>query len=144
MNAAEPHNESITYGTFRNPAFHNVCVSQFNFDDTVERLKAGLDAENLWLIHEIDPQALLQRDGMVIPPTRQLLFFHPRLMKRILNTCPDAIIEAPLKIVILQLADGAISVRHLEVADQFNRYADLSELAVDLADIYRRVLLHIV
>lgn len=135
--------KSVSYGPFSDPAFHNIYVSQFDFDDTVKRLKAGLDAENLWLLHEIDPQAVLRRDNMVIPPARQLLFFHPRLMYRILTTCPDAIVEAPLKLVALQLSGGSVSVRHLDVADQFNRYAGLEELAIELADVYRRVLSHI-
>jgi uncharacterized protein (DUF302 family) len=121
------------------PAFQCVAPSRFPFDETVERLKRAIEAEDLWLIHEIDPQMLLQRGGFRIQPIRQLLFFHPRYMRRLLERDPNAVIEAPLKLVIAQSPDGAVTVRYINIDTSFARYPALTDLAAELTTICQRL-----
>lgn len=139
MSETAATNPPLRYGTFSNPPFQCVHTSRYGFDETVARLKRGLNEEDLWLIHEIDPQALLRQAGIPISPARQLLFFHPRLMRQILTASPDAIIEAPLKLVALHLPDASVSVRHLAAADQFGRYPGLKDLASEFTDLFERL-----
>lgn len=114
--------------------------SRFPFEETLARLKEGLQAEKLWLIHEIDPQMLMKRGGFAIPSTRQLLFFHPRYLVRLLEQDPRALVEVPLKIAVLELPDGTVMLRHSNVAAALAGYAGLEVLGTELDGILERLL----
>jgi len=129
----------VKYADAPSPAWHFVVTSSFDFEQTLERLKQGIAAHDLWLIHEIDPQMLLKRGGLEIHKTRQLLFFHPRYMQRLLEANPNALIEAPLKIVVMQSSGGDISVRTTDIEKQLGRYAGLETLAKELSEIARSI-----
>ena len=94
------------------------------------RLKQAIAEEDLWLIYEIDPQTILRRAGHGIPPTRQLLFFHPRFMTRLLAIDPNALIEVPLKLVVMQMPDGTVTVRHPRIDVLLGRYDGLKDLSL--------------
>lgn len=103
--------------------------------DVVARLRAAIGAADLWVLHEIDPQALLKRGGYRIGEARQVLFFHPRYVARLLAADPAALIEAPLKFAVLALPDGQTSVRWNDPVTTFGRYGKpaLAELGRELA-----------
>jgi len=118
--------------------------SRFPFEETLTRLKERIQAEELWLIHEIDPQMLMKRGGFEIPATRQLLFFHPRYLVRLLEQNPGALVEVPLKIAVLELPDGTVMLRHPSVAAAFASYAGLEALGIELEGILERLLTSVV
>jgi uncharacterized protein (DUF302 family) len=125
------------------PGFQKGATSALSFADTIERLKQALAAEDLWLIHEIDPQMLLQRGGHAIASTRQLLFFHPRYMVRLLQADPAALIEAPLKLAVMESpVDATVAIRWHDPVTAFDRYGNdaLSVLAREFQDLYARLL----
>jgi uncharacterized protein (DUF302 family) len=93
-----------------------------SFPDVLADLKSAIEGAGLWLLHEIDPQALLRRDGLEIAAGRQILFFHPRLMKRILEADASAVLEAPLKIAILELGGGEMEARFIDPATSLARH----------------------
>jgi uncharacterized protein (DUF302 family) len=115
-------------------------VSSLPFAETVSRLKEALLAEDLWVIHEIDPQTLMQRGGYGVLPIRQLLFFHPRYLARLLELDPMALLEVPLKIIILEMPDGTVVLRYSDVAATFARYHGLEALGAELAQTLERLL----
>ena len=129
------HLSSVTYGSPTPPEFQHVAISALSFDATVDRLKRALQDHDLWLIQEVDPQMLLQRGGYYIYPTRQLLFFHPRYMARLLALDPNALIEAPLKLVVMQMPDGQVTVRFMTLETTFGRYHSLAELTKELTTL---------
>lgn len=134
------HMARVAYGVpVEPPSFQCVVVSAFAFEATITRLKAALQDQELWLLHEIDPQMLLHRGGYEILATRQLLFFHPRYMARLLAIDPNAVIEAPLKLVIMQMPDGRVTVRFVKVETTLGRYDSLVELATELTTICLRL-----
>ena len=89
----------------------------------------------MWILHEIDPQALLAKDGYRIGPARQILFFYPHLMARLLGADPAAVLEAPLKFVVLELADGTVMVSWNDPTGALARYqnAALTALGEELS-----------
>jgi uncharacterized protein (DUF302 family) len=105
--------------------------------DVVWRLRETIEAADLWILHEVDPQLLLRRDGYAISPARQILFFHPRYVVRMLQADPCALLEAPLKFVVLQQPDGSTAIRWFDPAAAFARYGNpaLTELGKELADL---------
>jgi len=116
------------------------AISRLPFEETLACLKEAIQAEGLWLVHEIDPQMLLKRGGFEILATRQLLFFHPRYMVRLLECDPSALVEAPLKLVIMEMPDGSVTLRHPDVAAAFARYPGLESLGTELSEICQRLL----
>ena len=132
--------EHVSYGTALNRDFQ---WSAYDFETTLERLRQAMAENDLWLIDEINPQVLLERGGFAIHPARQLFYFHPRYVARILATDPAALVEIPLKFVVMQLPDGTVGVRSHPVESLLGRYAKLSALTDELAEISRRLLAHI-
>jgi uncharacterized protein (DUF302 family) len=133
--------QAVDYaGVAAAPVFQHVSVSRFSFDETIARLKRALDAEDLWLIHEIDPQMLLRKGGYRIFAVRQLLFFHPRYMARLLAVDVNALIEVPLKLVVMEMPDATVTVRHPRAPVLFARYVGFEQLAEEFASVYRRLI----
>lgn len=110
--------------------------SRFDFEETIARLKHAIAAHELLLISEIDPQKILMSAGMQLRPARQLLFFHPRYMKRLLQGDARAVPEVPLKIVVLEAENHSVIVRGAETTHSFAAYPALADLARKL-DIVR-------
>ena len=83
----------------------------------------------------------MKRGGYAITEARQILFFHPRIMERLLQVDPSALLEAPLKFAILELSSGKVIVHWTDPAATFARYksgafADLGkELAATCEEI---------
>jgi uncharacterized protein (DUF302 family) len=105
------------------------------FADVVARLRQAIEAAGLWVLHEIDPQSLLSRGGYTIGAARQILFFHPGLMARVLAADPAALLEAPLKFAVLELPGAAVMIRWFDPAPAFSRYQSpaLAALGLELA-----------
>ena len=122
------------------PAFQHVATSAFNFDETLLRLRRAIAAEGLMMLHELTPQVVMHEAGYEILPTRQLLFFHPQYVETILQIDPAALIEFPLKFAVMQMPDGAVTVRYLDVQMQTDRYAGLAGLANDLTEKCGRII----
>ena len=129
--------QAIDYANLMRPA---KAVSRLTFEDTVAQLKSAIQAEELWLIHEIDPQLLMRRGGYAMLATRQLLFFHPRYLVQLLEKDPSALVEAPLKLVVMEMPDGTVTLQHPDVATAFARYAGLEALGFEFQDLYLRLL----
>lgn len=116
-------------------AFQHARIVTLPFEEVLTRLRQAIEAAGLWVLHEIDPQKVLQCGGYEIGPARQILFFHPDLMVRLLQANPAALLEAPLKLAIMQQQDGSVAVRWNHPAATFGRYANpvLTTMGQDLA-----------
>jgi uncharacterized protein (DUF302 family) len=106
-------------------------------EEVVTRLKERIVAADLWVLHEIDPQMLLHRGGYQIGPARQILFFHPRLMSRLLAADTAALLEAPLKFAVIGFSERRTGLRWLDPREAFSRYGShtLAGLGNELAGI---------
>jgi uncharacterized protein (DUF302 family) len=110
-------------------------VSNAPFEEVIWRLREAIEATGFWVLQEINSTMLLKRGGYGAAPVRQILFFHPRFMARILEADSAAVLEAPLKTAILELPGGIVQVRWTDPAALFARYGSepLAELGRELA-----------
>lgn len=113
-------------------------ASPHKFERTIEILRGAIVAADMMILHEIDTQAIVRRGGIEISGVRQLLYFHPRWMKIVVETAPDAVIEAPLKFVIRETASGTKCNYHWP-SQTFGRYAGLAATAGELDEIARQI-----
>ncbi|MCK1323548.1 DUF302 domain-containing protein [Bradyrhizobium sp. 156] len=121
-------------------AFQHMVAASSSFETVLGTIRTVLSEADMWIIHEIDPQMLLRRGGYIIARTRQILFFHPRYMVRLLGADPAALLEAPLKVVVTEGAN-AVTVRWPVPGLLFDRYGhdDLSLLGRELELIYAAI-----
>ncbi len=109
------------------------------FDETVDMLTSAIEEQNLMVIHEINPQQMLRMVGVRTGGMKQILFFHPRYMRQILETDRNAGIEPPLKVLAMEGPDGSVMVRYVDPEYQFGRYTGLTEMAVELKGIVEAI-----
>ena len=116
-------------------AFQRWRTSSLPVREVVERLRSAIEAAGFWNLQEIDPQTVLSRAGYAIEPARQLFFFHPRYVVRLLGADPAAMLEAPLKFTVLGLPGGMVSVRWVDPIASLARYENraLEDLGHELS-----------
>lgn len=122
-------------------SFQRSETSTVSFAAVVAALRREIECAGLLVLHEIDPQTILKNGGHTIGATRQILFFHPDLMVRLLEADQAALLEAPLKLAVMEQPRGAVVVRWLDPAAAFARYGNpaLVELGRDLAAACERI-----
>ena len=87
-------------------AFQRWRICPFPVEEVLSQLRSAIESADFWNLHEIDPQALLSHEGYAIAPARLLLFFRPHYVARILTADPAALLEVPLKFIILEITGG--------------------------------------
>ena len=113
--------------------------SAYDFNDTVEILAAAIEEENLMLIKEIDAQKMLKMVDKKVGGMKQLLFFHPRYMKRIIETNPLGSIEPPLKLVIMERPDKKVIIKYIKPTHLFSQYQGLESIGEELEDVVHKI-----
>lgn len=104
--------ESVRYGPYggRMAEFQHSLRSSFSHAEISDRIRRAISAAGLWVLAEVDAQALVRRGGFVIGGALQILAFHPRYLVRILAADSSALLTAPLKFAILELSGGEVAV----------------------------------
>ena len=113
------------------PESQVMVMSAYDFSDTVELLTAAIEEQNLMVVKTIDIQKMLKMVNKQVGGMKQLLFFHPRYMKRIIETNPQGTIEAPFKIAVMERPDGGVVVRYIKPSALLGKYSGLEELGLE-------------
>lgn len=89
----------------------------------------------------VPTRVLLRPVGYAIGAGRQIVFFRPDLMIRLLHADRSVLLEVPNKFAMPELGDDTVSVRWLDPAIVFarSRNSSLDKLATELAAICERV-----
>lgn len=121
------------------PDFLVTVPAAGGFDETVANLKQAIEAENLMVVHEVNPQQMLRMVGFRVGGMRQILYFHPRFMKRIVETDQNGGIVPPLKILVMETPDGRTMVRYHDPLKLFEPFQGLGEVAAELKAVTERI-----
>ena len=121
------------------PDFLVTVPSSHDFDETVALLKQAIEGENLMVVDEINPQQMLRMVGIRTDSMRQILFFHPRYMKTIIETNRNGGIEPPLKLLVMDRPDGRTMVRYHDPVHLFAPYNGLASVATELKGVVEQV-----
>jgi len=113
--------------------------SSYGFDDTVDLLKGAIEEENLMVIYEVNAQQMLRMVGMQTKGMKQILFFHPRYMKRIIETNRNGAIVPPLKIAVMEMPNGKVMVRYAKPTYLFAPFDGLGEVAQELEELVAKI-----
>ena len=121
------------------PVSQVMTASTYDFNDTVEILTAAIEEENMMVIKEIDAQKMLKMVNKKVGGMKQLLFFHPRFMKRIIETNRLGAIEPPLKVAIMERPDGKVMVKYVKPSYLLGAYPGLEALGAELDTVVQRI-----
>jgi len=86
--------------------------SNHSVDETVEKLKAILQAKGITLFTLIDHSGEAAKAGMKMPPTKLLIFGNPKAGTPVMIAAPSVAIDLPLKILVWEDARGRVWVTY--------------------------------
>jgi uncharacterized protein (DUF302 family) len=97
--------------------------SVYGMDETVARLKADIAAKGIRFFTEIDQSQLGASANLNIRPSRLILFGNPPLGVQFLQSNPYSGLDWPVRMLILEEADGSVSVAWTDFGFVANRYS---------------------
>ncbi|WP_143305488.1 DUF302 domain-containing protein [Chitinophaga vietnamensis] len=104
------------------------------FDDALQNAKDAIIHSNFLLLHEINPQQILAKHGYEIGRIRQLLFFDPAYMYDLVQNDPEAIIEAPLKLLLREVSPEQTILQYFHIPTHFEGYTQIEKVVKDIAE----------
>ena len=84
--------------------------SSHSVDETVRRLQELLRTKSITLFAIIDHSGEAEKAGLHMAPTKLVIFGNPKAGTPLMIAAPSAAIDLPLKILIAEDANGAVSV----------------------------------
>ncbi len=97
--------------------------SSYGVDETVARLKADIAAKGIRFFTEIDQAQLGAGANIAIRPSRLILFGNPPLGVQFLQSNPYSGLDWPVRMLIIEEADGSVSVAWNDFAHVAKRYS---------------------
>ena len=114
------------------PIHQLVATWPLPFDRALALLGQRIAEHRLLPLAEIDTTAVLAATGLHVPAVRQVLTFHPRYMRTILEGDPAAVVEAPLKLTMTAVNDSNTALRCADPTVTFGPYPTLTGLGSEL------------
>jgi uncharacterized protein (DUF302 family) len=109
--------------------------SRHSVDETVARLKGLLDAKGVTLFAFIDHSGEAQKAGLVMPPTKLLIFGNPTAGTALMLDAPTTAIDLPLKILVREDPYGSVVVAYNSPAWLQQRHNFANSLLPNIAAV---------
>lgn len=116
--------------------------SLYGVDETIERLKADIATKGIKFFAEIDQSQLGVGANIAIRPSKLILFGNPPLGVQFLSSNPYSALDWPVRMLILEEADGSVSVawtdfgyiaKRYSIANRKAQFKMASEVAASIA-----------
>jgi uncharacterized protein (DUF302 family) len=108
-------------------------VSQYSVNESVQRLQAALTAKGLQLFAVIDHSREAEKVGLMMRPTKVVIFGSPKGGTPLMVAAPSLAIDLPLKALVAQDAEGKVSVTYNSPEYLKERHGVPEELIQNLA-----------
>lgn len=82
--------------------------SSYNFQETVARLKKDIAAKGIRFFSEIDQTDLAAEAGIQLNPSTLLVFGNPPLGTQFITANPNAGLDWPVRLLVIQDSTGAV------------------------------------
>ena len=107
--------------------------SNHSVDETVEQLKGILQAKGVTLFALVDHSGEAEKVGIKMPPTKLLIFGHPKAGTPVMLAAPSSAIDLPLKILVWEDRDGKVWVSYNSPTYLQERHSLPNELLQNIA-----------
>jgi uncharacterized protein (DUF302 family) len=86
--------------------------SRYSVDETLQRLQSAFAEKKLHVFAIIDHSGEAEKIGLKMRPTKVLIFGSPKGGTPLMVAAPSLAIDLPLKALVAEAADGAVSVTY--------------------------------
>jgi uncharacterized protein (DUF302 family) len=107
--------------------------SNHSVDQTVERLKRILQAKGVTLFALVDHSGEAEKAGMIMRPTKLLIFGSPKAGTPLMLAAPSIAIDLPLKILVWEDSQGKVWMSYNSPAYLQERHGVPQELLKNIA-----------
>jgi uncharacterized protein (DUF302 family) len=107
--------------------------SNHSVDQTVEKLKAILNAKGVTLFALVDHSGEAERAGLKMPPTKLLIFGSPKAGTPLMLSAPSIAIDLPLKLLVWEDTAGKVWISYNTSAYLQQRHGIPEELMQNIA-----------
>ncbi|MGW8247900.1 MAG: DUF302 domain-containing protein [Acidiferrobacterales bacterium] len=116
-------------------------TTSLSVDDAIEKLKSGVEAQNMRVVAHINGQANAAKIGKTVPGDQILEIFRPDFAIRVWEACKPAGHDIPLRIHVYEDA-GVTNVACRMPTEVFEPFASPELMAVgsELDDIFNSIL----
>lgn len=118
----------VNSGLVQIPVHHSV-------DDTVEKLKAILQAKGIVLFAIVDHSGEAAKAGMQMPNTKLLIFGSPKAGTPVMLAAPTIAIDLPMKMLVAEDDAGKVCISYNSAQYLADRHGLAPELMKNLAVI---------
>mgnify|MGYP003663358729 FL=1 len=108
-----------------------MAMSKYSFSETVDLLKGAIEQQNLMVVYELDGQKMLKMAGKNVGGMKQLFFFHPAYMAKVMEANEMAGIVIPFKIIVME-KKGMVMVRYFMPSTVLKSYKGTETIASEL------------
>lgn len=107
--------------------------SRHSVDETVEKLKAVLQAKGVTLFALVDHSGEAAKVGMTMPATRLLIFGNPKAGTPLMLAAPSTAIDLPLKILVWEDSQNKVWISYNSPQYLQQRHGFPQELLANIA-----------
>jgi uncharacterized protein (DUF302 family) len=120
--------------------------SAYSVPETVERLKADIAAKGILFFQAIDQHKLAADAGIALRPSTLLTFGNPPLGAQFLTSNPYSGLDWPVRVLVLQEADGSVWAAYTDFAwiarrhginDRMEQFAKASSVVQSITSAIR-------
>ncbi len=113
-------------------------IAKGSFEGTLTKLKKAITASKLVIVKEVPYSQMIGMVGVKAEKTVGLEIFHPRYGKVLYEKNKDAMIEAPLRILVRDQG-GEVMIRYRKPSAVFAGYSGLSGLRQELDTVFDKI-----
>lgn len=114
-------------------------ISSLPYTQAVGKIEAAIKGARLVVVGEPNYQMMQRMVGRERKGAKAFFIFRPDLGTPIFDNDPNAAMEVPLKILLMERPDGKTAIRYKKPSSILADYKGLSDLAKQLDDIMAKI-----
>jgi uncharacterized protein (DUF302 family) len=99
---------SVTFAQMKPMDGSKMTMSNYAFSETVNKVKSAIEDQNFMVIKEIDGQKMMRMAGKKTKGMVQLFFMSPQYMRKVAEANKMAVIQIPLKLIVMENNKGVM------------------------------------
>jgi len=116
-----------------------IAMSKHSFSETVDLVKSAIEDQNFMIIKEIDGQKMMRMAGKQTKGMRQLFFMNPQYMRKVAEANNMAVIQIPLKLIIMENNKG-VMIRYFLPSTLLANYKGTEAVAKELDGLVANII----
>ena len=113
-------------------------TAEGSFEKTLTKLKKAITASKMVIVKEVPYTKMIAMVGVKAEKTVGLEIFHPRYGKVIYSNDKNAMLEAPMRILVRD-EGGKVSIKYYQPSTVLAGYNGLSKLGAELDAVFDKI-----